>query len=160
MTHDAPASGPIRKTVTVPLDRQAAFELFTSGINRWWPKDSHSLTASRGIPGDVGVRMEPRVGGRVLERLPDGTEAAWATITHWQPGERLGLSWYVGRDEDEATTIDIRFTQTEAGTRVDLAHGGFAALGNEGRDICATYATGWDKVLCRCYRRACGRVMA
>lgn len=151
---------PIRKTVTVPLDRKAAFELFTGGIDRWWPKHSHSLTASREIDGEASVRVEPRIGGRVLERLPDGSEAPWATVTAWQPGTRLRLSWYVGRDEEEATTIDVTFTQTEAGTRVDLTHGGFHVFGAKAPEMCAGYTNGWDTVLGVCYRSACESVAA
>lgn len=148
-------TNPIRKSVTVPLDRQSAFDLFTKGIDLWWPKDSHSLAASDGRGDEARVRVEPRSGGHVIETLPDGSQANWATITDWNPGERLAMRWYVGRDETEATEIDIRFTQTEAGTRVDLTHGGFDALGPEAETMCANYTRGWDHVLGRCYAGHC-----
>lgn len=146
---------PIKKSVTVPLDRQSAFELFTSGIDRWWPKDSHSLAAGDGTGDQAKVRVEPRTGGHVIETLPDGSEAPWATVTDWAPGERFGMRWYVGRDADEATQVDIRFTQTDGGTRVDLTHGGFDVLGGEAETMCANYASGWDHVLGRCYAGQC-----
>ena len=37
MSDDAP---PIRKAVTVPLTPPDAFDLFTAGIDGWWPRRS------------------------------------------------------------------------------------------------------------------------
>ena len=151
---------PIRKTLTVPLDPAAAFDLFTSGMDRWWPKESHSLAASDGAGDKTSVRVEEFEGGKVIETKPDGSEAPWATITHWDPGRRFAMRWYVGRPESEATEVDVIFTGTEAGTRVDLTHGGFAVLGARGTEICAGYTTGWDHVLATCFGGACRRQAA
>ena len=65
-------SDPIRKSVIVPLDPAAAFDLFTRDIDRWWPKESHSLAAADGLGQEAHVRVEPRVGGRVIETGADG----------------------------------------------------------------------------------------
>jgi hypothetical protein len=146
---------PIEKTLTVPLDAASAFDLYTGGIDRWWPKDTHSLAAADGRGAEASVRVEPHVGGKVIETLPDGSEAPWGTVTAWEPGARFGLKWFVGRDESEATYVDIRFTQTEAGTRIDLTHGGFDALGDQAETMCANYTKGWDHVLGTCYGGAC-----
>jgi hypothetical protein len=146
---------PIRKSITVPLDRQAAFELYTDGIDSWWPKDTHSLTAGEGDTSRAHVRMEPRAGGKIIETRPDGSEAPWGTITTWEPGARLGIDWYVGRGPDEATQIEVVFTQTEAGTRIDLTHGGFDIHGDHAETLCANYTTGWDRVLGTCFGGAC-----
>lgn len=151
---------PIRKSVTVPLDAPSAFDLFTRDLDRWWPKDTHSLAGRDGNDKKTKVVLEPRIGGKVIETLPDGRTAAWATVIDWAPGARLALSWYVGRDEDEATDLVVRFTQTEAGTRVDLTHGGFDALGADAEVMCATYASGWDHVLGQCYARQCQAIKA
>ena len=156
---DTPAD-PIRKTVTVPLDPDTAFDLFTRDIDRWWPMETHSLAAQEGNGGKAQVRVEPREGGQVIETGPDGREAPWADVTVWEPGRRLGLRWYVGRSPDEATEVDVRFTGTEAGTRVDLTHGGFAALGERGPEVCAGYTSGWDHVLGACYGARCARAAA
>ncbi len=149
---------PIRKTVTVPLDPKAAFDLFADGIDRWWPKDTHSLTARDGGGVKARVHVEPRDGGRVLETLPDGTEAPWADVTRYVPGERLTLRWYVGRSPDEATLVDIRFVPVDAGTRVDLTHSGFEVLGAAAAPTCASYTSGWDHVLGQRFARACDKI--
>mgnify|MGYP001797008572 CR=1 FL=1 len=151
---------PIKKSVTVPLDSQSAFELFTSGIDRWWPKETHSLSSGDGRGDAAKVRVEPAEGGKVIETLPDGSEAPWATVTDWAPGERFGMRWYVGRDEAEATQVDVRFTQTEAGTRVALSHSGFEALGDAAVAQHKGYTSGWDPVLFDCFAGCCEAVAA
>jgi hypothetical protein len=140
---------PVRKTITVPLDPASAFDLFTGGIARWWPVETHSLSGAAAT-----VRVEPRVGGQVVETKPDGTEAPWARVTVWDPGRRFAVDWHVGRDDAEATQLDVTFTGTETGTRVDLVHDGFDSLA-EGETMCARYRSGWDEVLDHCYGNAC-----
>jgi hypothetical protein len=140
---------PVRKTITVPLDPGAAFDLFTGGIARWWPMETRSLSGAAAT-----VRVEPRVGGQVVETRPDGTEAAWARVTAWEPPHRFAVDWHVGREEAEATQLDVTFTGTEAGTRVDLVHDGFDRLAG-GETMCASYRSGWDEALGRCYGGAC-----
>ena len=155
-TLDTPAD-PIEKTLTVPLPAAEAFALFTDGLDRWWPKDSHSLAAADGEGDKSQVRVEPFVGGHVIETKPDGSEAPWATVTTWEPGRRFAMRWYVGRPESEATEVDIRFTPVETGTRLDLTHGGFAALGAEATAMCRNYTRGWDHVLGICFGGICRR---
>lgn len=141
---------PIRKTLTVPLDRQSAFDLFTDGIDRWWPKDTHSIAGS-----ETRVSVEPTEGGRVYETAPDGSEAEWGRVIRWEPGARVSLSWFVGTTPDEATEVDVKFTQTDAGTRVDLTHSGWAVKGAQAAEAKSNYTKGWDQVLGTCFGRAC-----
>ncbi len=138
---------PVEKTVTVPLPPEDAFRLFTQGIDRWWPKDSHSTSAADGAAAQ-SVRVEPKVGGRILETRHDGAEAEWGRIHDWAPGERVRYSWYPGRSAEEATEVEVRFTADAIGCRIDLTHSGFAALSAR-----ATYDTGWTMVL-GCLQRA------
>jgi hypothetical protein len=71
---------PVRKTVRVKAPIAHAFEVFTSGLTRWWPHD-HGV----GKKPIQKVLMEPRLGGRWLEIAEDGTETSVATITLWEP---------------------------------------------------------------------------
>lgn len=43
MSEQANDTMPIRKTVTVPVTPQCAFELFTARIGEWWPLATHSV---------------------------------------------------------------------------------------------------------------------
>lgn len=147
---------PVCKSVTVPLDRFAAFELFTAGMDRWWPKDSHSLSARDGNGAQASVRVEPGAGGLVIETRADGSEAPWGTVTAWEPGLRFAVDWYVGRDPSQATRVEVTFTEIGAGTRVDLVHSGFEVLGGEADTIGEGYRSGWDLVLVARYGGAAG----
>ena len=136
----------IKKELTVPLRPKDAFSLFTDDLAKWWPSETHSLSAARGErPQDVIV--EPRTGGHIVETTDQGEIAHWGTITGWDPGRRLAIRWYVGREEEEATDITVVFIPTDTGTRVELTHDGFDRLGREAETTCASYKTGWDHVL-------------
>ncbi len=43
-----PDLDPVEKSVVVPLHPVDAFDLFTMGLNDWWPVASHSLSAAGG----------------------------------------------------------------------------------------------------------------
>src|ERR1700720_1379561 len=80
----------VRKTVRVKAPIAHAFDVFTSGLTRWWPFD-HGV----GKKPIQKVLMEPRLGGRWLEISEDGTETSVATITVWEPPHRLVMIWQV-----------------------------------------------------------------
>jgi hypothetical protein len=138
---------PVRKTVHVPLEPGQAFTLFTDRIADWWPLGTHSLSANRLKKSSSGLTVEPRVGGRILEACADGETRPWATITAWEPGKRLSVSWYVGRPETEATEVVVLFEAAEGGTRLELTHSGFEALGKDAQSTRDGYNQGWVGVL-------------
>lgn len=155
MTDQSPSIAPVHRSVTVPLPPDEAFRVFTDDIALWWPTDSHSLSAQEEEDA-VDVEIEPRVGGQVIETRHDGRPAPWADVTHWEPGRRLALDWYVGRDRDEATQVEVTFTPTDSGgTLVEVIHGGFDRLGSEGETLAANYNGGWAFVLGTCFGHAC-----
>ena len=51
---------PVRKTVHVKVPIEHAFEVFTSGLTRWWP-NNHGI----GKKPIQKVLMEPRLGVRI-----------------------------------------------------------------------------------------------
>ncbi|RPI04718.1 MAG: ATPase, partial [Actinobacteria bacterium] len=65
---------PLEFTVDVEQSIDEAFALFTERIGTWWPTQTHSIGEER----VAEVVFEPRVGGRLIERLDDRTEYAWA----------------------------------------------------------------------------------
>ena len=81
------AIAPVRKTVRVKAPIAHAFEVFTSGLTRWWPHN-HGV----GKKPIQKVLIEPKLGGRWLEIAEDGTETPVATITVWEPPHRLVLA--------------------------------------------------------------------
>jgi uncharacterized protein YndB with AHSA1/START domain len=139
---------PIRKTVTVPLRPEDAFDLFARRLPDWWPSDRHSRSAKAGKTPRA-VKVTPGTGGGITETLPDGSQTDWARIVAWLPGQRLTMKWYPDRPEDEASDVEVTFTPVDTGTRIDLVH-------RFGDDV----AQGWDSGLHRFRDRAAALVFA
>jgi uncharacterized protein YndB with AHSA1/START domain len=121
---------PVRKTVRVKASPQTAFEVFTAGIDRWWPK-SHDI-------GTAPLResvIEPFVGGRWYSTHADGTEAVIGHVLVWEPAERFACTWEIGADWKSdarvafASEVEVRFVAEAGGTRVELEHRNFERMG-------------------------------
>ena len=101
-------------TVEVAADPSTAFTAFTEELDLWWVRGPINAYDSGRL---VEMRLEPGVGGRILEvydaATGDGLELA--RITEWEPGRRL--AWKSSLDD---VSIDVRFEPTDAGTRVHL----------------------------------------
>ena len=93
-------------SVQVGVDPPTAFRAFTEEIDRWWAWDFGRA---------VTRRIEPGVGGRVLEVYDDATRDGLelGRITVWEPGSRL-----VYRSSVDDTEVDVRFDPVDGGTRV------------------------------------------
>jgi uncharacterized protein YndB with AHSA1/START domain len=145
MTAPAAVSfSPIVKTVRVNAPPERAFLRFTAELGTWWPLQSHSV----GQADAESVTMEPRVGGRIVERIRGGREAVWGTLTVWDPPRRVAFTWHPGREAATAQDVEVRFTPDGAGTRVELEHRGFERLGVKlGRTARRGYPLGWEYVL-------------
>jgi uncharacterized protein YndB with AHSA1/START domain len=129
----------IQKSAIVDATPEKAFEVFTEGIATWWPIETHSIQAET-------VVFETGPQGRVYERMSTGEEAHWANVTAWEPPHRLVLEWKVDTDAVAPTEIEIRFTPEGEGTRVDLEHRGFEALGKDAEEAHKSYSNGWPTV--------------
>jgi hypothetical protein len=136
-------SAPITKTVTVECDLDTAFRVFTDEIGTWWPTETHSVH-KREVRELV---FEGREGGELYELTRAGEKAHWGWVTAWEPPTRFVLSWHVDPERAGATEIEVRFTPTDAGTVVELAHRHWERLGAEGQEARDRYQSGWDPVL-------------
>jgi uncharacterized protein YndB with AHSA1/START domain len=112
---------PVRRQIRVGSAPDRAFDLFTKGMARWWPKQ-HSINASP----IREIVVEPRVGGRWFERGEDGSECQWGKVLAWDPPAHLMLAWQIGPewryDGDLVTEIEVRFSPEGDGTLVELEH--------------------------------------
>jgi uncharacterized protein YndB with AHSA1/START domain len=141
---------PVRKSVVVEATPPQAFAVFTTAIDRWWPK-SHGIGAT---PITQSV-IEPFVGGRWYTRHEDGTDVVIGHVRVWEPAQRLVVSWEISSewkpDPRPAYTseVEVRFTAAASGrTRVELEHRNFERLGAAaGEKMRSEVDGGWPALL-------------
>lgn len=136
---------PIRLAFEVACAPEHAFRVWTADIDRWWPAD-HTVSGA----SDLEVVLEPRSGGRIFERTPDGTEHDWGEVTIWEPPTRLAYLWHLHRDRSDATEVEIRFLAVgaaAAATRVEIEHRNWEALGAAGECWRDRNHGGWATLL-------------
>ena len=134
---------PLRLSVEIDCAPEHAFAVWTERIGTWWPR-GHSVS---GDP-DIDVVLEAGVGGRILERTPDGTEIVWGEITGWEPPARLAYRWHIRRDPHEATDVQLHFVDlTDGRTRLDIEQTGWERLGAEARTWRDANTAGWSGLL-------------
>jgi hypothetical protein len=141
---------PVRKQVFVKTPIEHAFEVFTSGLSRWWP-----TTHGVGKKPIEKVVLEPRLGGRWLEIAEDGTETPVATIVVWEPPHRFVMLWQISAqwkpDLAMKSEVDVRFTaEGPEATHVELVHHKFETMGDEaGASMRKDVDGGWPGLMAR-----------
>lgn len=141
---------PVRKSVVVQATPHKAFDVFTTGIDRWWPK-SHGI-------GSTPLResiIEPFVGGRWYTKCEDGTDVTVGHVLVWQPGERLVVTWEISAAWKPdarvafASEVEVRFLDDSNGrTRVELEHRNFERMGAvDGETMRNNVDGGWPGLL-------------
>jgi uncharacterized protein YndB with AHSA1/START domain len=141
---------PVRKVVVVQATPQRAFDVFTAGIDRWWPK-SHGI-------GSTPLResiIEPHVGGRWYAKCEDGSDVTVGHVRVWQPGERFVVTWEISAAWKPdarvalASEVEVRFLDDSNGrTRVELEHRNFERMGAaDGETMRKNVDGGWPGLL-------------
>jgi len=139
---------PVRKSIRVNAEPARAFEVFTAGLGRWWPRD-------KGI-GKLPMKsavMETRLGGRWYELADDGTQTNVGRIIVWEPPQRFVITWDINSKWKPDTTIssevEVKFIPDGInGTRVELEHRKFEQMGAEqGETMREHVDSGWPGML-------------
>ena len=142
---------PIQRSVTVPLEPAAAFELFTARMDAWWPVQTHSRAEIEFEDEDVHVvrvEFQAATGGKILEHLTDGRVLPWAEIVTWEPPHRFVMAWKPHSRPQPPTEVEVRFTARDGGTLVELVHRGWERLSEpRAPEIRAGYSDGWIETL-------------
>lgn len=114
----------VRRHVVVNGSPERAFDVFTRQFDAVKPRE-HNMLA---VP-IVETVLEPRVGGRIVDRGEDGSECAWARILVFEPPHRIVFTWDIGptwrieSELDDASEVEVRFVlEGENKTRVELEH--------------------------------------
>lgn len=121
----------IRKEILVAASQERAFQVFTAGIDRWWPRHHHI-----GSSPMKRTAIEPRVGGRWYAECQDGTECDTGKVLLWDPPRRLLLAWQLTAqwkfDPDFVTEVEVTFTaQGSRQTLVVLEHRNLERFGGD-----------------------------
>lgn len=139
---------PVHKSIFVNAPQDRAFEVFTAGMERWWPK-THKIGVSE-LERPV---IEPREGGRWYQLGVDGSECQIGSVLAWEPPSRLLLAWQLNPDwtyqPDLVTEVEVTFTREDSGTRVDLEHRHLERMGDRGglmREMVDS-SNGWGALL-------------
>jgi len=141
---------PVRKSIVVAATPQRAFEVFTTRLDRWWPK-THGI-------GPAPVRqsvIEPFVGGRWYQVCEDGSDVTAGHVRVWEPGQRFVVSWEISAHwkpdarAEFASELEVRFSAEGANhTRVELEHGKFERMGaGPGETMRNQVDSGWPGLL-------------
>ena len=139
---------PVRKSIRVNASQARAFDVFTSGLGRWWPRD-HGIGK---LPLQAAV-METRLGGRWYELAQDGTQTNVGKIIVWEPPKRFVMTWDINSrwkpDTTVSSEVEIRFIADGANaTRVELEHRKFEQMGAEaGESMRKDVDGGWPGLL-------------
>jgi uncharacterized protein YndB with AHSA1/START domain len=139
---------PVRTSIFVNAPQSLAFEVFTAGIGRWWPKTHKTGPADLERPV-----IEPREGGRWYELDVDGSECEIGKVAVWSPPARLVLIWQLTPeftyDADLVTEVEVLFTPEGDGTRVELEHRDLERMGEKADAMRETISGpgGWPALL-------------
>lgn len=149
-TESAPAVEVVR-SVSVPLAQARTFELFTTRMTDFWPKE-HSI----GSAEIAEVVVEPHTGGRWLERGVDGSECQWGRVASWDPPRGVVLLWQIGAnwqfDPEFETEVEVTFTEEPGDrTRLELRHRNLQRYGDATEQMWAIFddPKGWEGTLAR-----------
>ena len=146
---------PVRKSIRVNAEQARAFDVFTSALSRWWPRD-------KGIgkmPMKAAV-METRLGGRWYELSKDGVQTNVGKIVVWEPPQRFVMTWDINSqwqpDITVSSEVEVKFIAEGANaTRVELEHRKFEQMGAEpGEKMRKDVDGGWPGMLERFKREA------
>ena len=139
---------PVRKSIFVNASPEMAFDVFTVGMGRWWPK-SHKLGEAE---LDTQI-IEPKEGGRWFQRNLDGSTCEIGRVEAWEPPSRVLLIWQLNAqwefDRSLETEVEVTFTPEASGTRVELEHRNLERLGDtaEGFREAIDSSGGWGALL-------------
>ena len=138
----------ITRSVHVPLSPEAAFDLFTTGFARWWPRE-HCFCGEAALDR-VFVDLDAGTWGEVTL---SGETLLWGHVLHADRPSLLSLGWQMDArvspwvpepDPARASLIDLRIKPTEGGATLSLTHHGFERHG-DGAAIMASVMIGMDR---------------
>jgi hypothetical protein len=128
---------PIVAEVTVPVTITEAFVGFTAQLGEWWDPMLSPEPATF-----TGISIDPA--GPVAS-VHGEDHYVWGRVMKWDPIGHYTQELWLGHPADEATVVDVRFTEAPEGTLVRVVHSGWV----EGTEAVREAFTRWDDLLRR-----------
>ncbi len=107
----------LQRTIEVPVDVDRAFGIWTEQVSLWWPH-GHSISHHPG----ARMAFEPRSGGRLMERVPEGPEIVWGRVTTWQPPARIVYAFVPGGGGEYISEAELTFVAHGSGCTIKVEH--------------------------------------
>lgn len=151
---------PLVKTIEVPCGQQQAFEVFINEMDSWWPLSKFTVSAMSGRVAK-SVRVEPKVGGQIVEIGHDGGEHLWGTIKSFDPHDSVSMDFHIPQPGEVVrgrSLVEVLFTALgDERTRVELTQSNWEELGEWGAALRGGYDGGWDLILQEGFKQAFAR---
>lgn len=145
----------LQKKISLDCAPIVAFEVFTSDMSKWWPMETHSISAgNKTLPASLII--ERTEGGRIVEIDSNGKAHPWGHFQVYQAPFRVVIAWHVDEPADHSTYIEVVFgMETNGTTSIVLTHSGWDVFGDAAHQKRSDYDTGWDVVFGKCFKDAC-----
>lgn len=115
---------PVRRSIRVKTSAARAFNVFTEGMDSWWPRTHHI-----GSSPMKRVVVEGRPLGTIYTEQKDGTACPWGLVIAWEPPHRFVFAWNISPawthepDLAKCSEVELRFIPADDGTTlVELEH--------------------------------------
>lgn len=146
---------PIVSRIEVPCSQQRAFDVFIREMGSWWPLHKRSMSMKSGHPAK-GLSVDPRVGGKIVERAHDDSEHHWGTIRTFRPHDLVAMDFHMGMPADKASLVEVRFASLgENRTEVELTQSNWEGFGDMAEMLRGHYGSGWVIIFEEAYKKAC-----
>src|SRR5882724_1966625 len=140
---------PVTRQIIVNATAERAFQVFTTGIDSWWPRQHHigKSPLKRAV-------LEARPEGRWYSLCEDGSECDVGKVLSWEPPRRLLLAWQITAewqyDPKFVTEVEVTFSALPPNqTRVVLEHRNLERFGAKAQDLRKSIdsAGGWPLIM-------------
>lgn len=149
MAPQTAAMAAVKRTLHVGVPIDHAFRMLTEKMGTWWPASHHI-----GKVPFAEIVIEPRVGGKWVERGHNGEECQWGTVLVWDPPKQVVFSWQLQADwkfsPDMSRASEVAFTFFAEGpesTRLEFEHRHIERHGEGWEAIRKGVEGGWAGIL-------------
>lgn len=147
---------PLIKTIEVPCAQAEAFRVFVNEMGSWWPLHKRSMSLKAVGKPAASLQVDPRLGGKIVEIGPDGSEYHWGTIKAIEPYNSVAMDFHMGMPPERASLVEVVFVRlADDRTRVTLTQSNWEGFGDMAEMLRAGYGSGWDIIFVQAYLSAC-----